>query len=312
MPSNGRRVIDELLADQQQLVTPAQAKAAGAHGSMVPRMAEAGVLELVVPKVYGRAGVPVTWERLLRATLLRVGPPARASHRAVARLLGIDTYEAASLEISIPSKRHFDQPGVIVHQSRDLAYIPPMVVAGIPCTPPRRLAVDIGAVLGETAYTTVIRDLRRDHGVTWKQLAAILELHSKRGRDGCGPLRRQLERYYGVDGIPDSTLEQLVLDDLIDAGFPLPTCQHPVPGPNGVRYRIDFAYVSVLLAIEIDGPRHRRPEVAARDRRRDAYLRSLGWEVLRFDEEAVTYTPTAVLNEVRRTLQRLGGWPGVG
>lgn len=308
MPSNGHAAIESLLDRQQQLLTPAQAKREGAHGSTIARLVHSGVLEPVAPRVYGRAGVELTWNRRLLAAVLSAGAPARASHRAVARLLAIDTYEAAPLEITIPSKRTVRLPDVIVHESRDLTYVPPVQIAGIPCTPPRRLAVDIGTVLGETAYTTVLRDLRRDHRVTWKQLAAILELHSKRGRGGCGPLRRQLERYYGVEGIPDSTLEQQFLDDLIDADYPLPVCQHPVPGPGDVVYRIDFAYVDLLLAIEIDGPRHRRPEVQARDARRDAYLRSVGWGVLRFDEEAVTYAPGLALGEVRRALHRRGGW----
>ena len=307
MAGNGRQVVESLLDEQDQLVTPAQAKAAGVSPSVVPRLARAGVLEVIVPNVYGTVGVPVTWKRGLRATLLRAGPPAVASHRAVARLLAVPTYEAAMAEITIPSKRNFVQPGVVVHQSRDLAYIPPVFIDGIPCTPPRRLAVDIGAVLGETAYTTVIRELRRDHGVTWKQLAAVLELHSKRGRDGCGPLRRQVERYYGIEGIPDSALEQLFLDDVIDADLPTPVCQHPVPGPHGVAYRLDVAWPDVRLDVEIDGPRHRRPEVAAKDRRRDAHLRALGWEVLRFDEEQVTYAPWLALGELRRTLRRLDG-----
>lgn len=304
MARNGQQVVESLLDSQDQLVTPAQAKAAGASPSVVPRLAKAGALELIVPNVYGTVGVPLTWERRLRAALLRAGPPAVASHRAVARLLGIPTYDVAPAEITIPSKRNFAQPGVVVHQSRDLAYVPPVLVDGIPCTPPRRLAVDIGSVLGETAYTTVIRELRRDHGVTWKQLAAVLELHSKRGRDGCGPLRRQVERYYGIEGIPDSTLEQLFLDDVIDADLPAPVCQHPAPGPDGIVYRLDFAWPDVSLDVEIDGPRHRRPEVAARDRRRDAYLRSHGWEVLRFDENQVTYAPWMALGEVRQTLRR--------
>jgi len=215
----------------------------------------------------------------------------------------VPTYEAAAPEITVPSKHNFTQAGVIVHQSRDLRYVPPVVVGGLRCTPPRRVAVDIGAVLGDTAYATVLRALRRDHGVTWKQLAAILDLHSRRGRDGCGPLRRQIERYAGIEGIPDSTLEQCFLDDLLDAGLPVPVCQHEVPGPGSAIYRIDFAYVPERVAIEVDGPHHRRPEVAARDRRRDAYLRARGWEVLRFDEEAVTFHPWPVLAEVRRALE---------
>jgi len=308
LPASCIAAVEAVLAAQRELVTPAQATRAGAHRTTIARMASRGVLEEVEPGVYGRAGVELTWERRLLAVLLSAGPPAMASHRSVARLLAIETYEAAPLEISVRSKRRRRWEGVIVHESRDLTYVPPIHLAGIPCTPPRRLAVDIGAVLGPTAYTTIIRQLRRDHGVSWKQLAAILELHSKRGRDGCGPLRRQLERYYGVDGIPDSTLEQLLLDHLIDAAFPLPTCQHEVPSGGERPYRIDFAYPDVLLAIEIDGPHHRLPEVMARDRRRDAHLESLGWRVIRIPEEVLTYTPEVVLRRIRDELRARGGW----
>ncbi len=306
MSSQVPPAVVELLEQQKQLITPAQARRAGVHGSTLAGLTKSGVLALIDRRVYGRVGVEMTWERHLLATLLGAGPPAVASHRAVARLLGLATYEGAPLEITVPSKRSFTRPGVIVHQSRDLAYIPPVHLRGIPSTPPRRLAVDIGAVLGETAYTTVMRDLRRDHGVSWKQLAAVLELHSRRGRNGCGPLRRQLERYYGLDGIPDTTLEQQFLDLLIDAGYPMPVCQHIVERPGRRPFRLDFAFLDLWLDVEIDGPHHRIPEVAARDRRRDAVLERLGWKVLRFDEEAIVYAPAAVLGELRRTLQRLG------
>jgi len=305
---SGPELVDRVLEAPHQLITPAQAKADGAHSSALPRLARAGQLELLETGVYGPVGVPYTWERQVLAAILRAGALARASHLAALRLLDVETYEGAPPEITIPSKRHFEQKGVTVHQSRDLAYIPAVLVDGIPCTPPRRLAVDAGAVLGETAYATVMRALRRDHGLTWKQLAAILELHSKRGRHGCGPLRRYIERYAGVQGIPDSTLEQLFLDDLLEAGFPAPVCQHPVPGPSGFAYRIDLAYPDVLVAVEIDGPRHRLPAVKVKDRQRDAHLRSLGWEVLRFDEELVTYAPWLALVAIRRALQARGGW----
>jgi len=295
-------IVASLLDAQHQLVTPGQVKARGAHSATLPRLHLAGALELVEPAVYGPPGVPYTWHRQLLAAVLRAGPLARASHLASLRLLKIETYECVPPEISIPSKRHFHQDGVIVHQSRDLAYIPPVLIDGIPCTPPRRIAVDAGAVLGETAYATVVRALRRDHGVTVRQLAAILELHSKRGRNGCGPLRRYLDRYAGVDGIPDSTLEQLFLDDMLDAELPVPVCQYEVPGPGGVVYRIDFAYPDLLLAIEVDGPHHRLPAVRARDQRRDAYLRSIGWEVHRYDEQAVTYAPHLAVVAIRRSL----------
>lgn len=309
MPTGIPSTVSALLERQQDLIVPSQIRSLGYPSSTLSRLRRDAVLDRIDGRVHGTPGVPMTWERRMMIAVLAAGTGAQASHRAAARLLGVPSYEGAPVELTVPSKRSFTRPGVIVHQSRDLAYIPPIHVAGIPCTPPRRLAVDIGAVLGDTAYTTVIRELRRSHGVSWKQLAAILELHSRRGRNGCGPLRRQLERYHGIDGIPDTTLEQVFLDDLLDADFPVPVCQHPVPQPFGQDFRLDFAWVPVRLDVEIDGPHHRTPEGRRRDARRDAVLRSLGWTVRRFAQDQVMYAPGGVLAEVRRTLTHLGGWP---
>lgn len=47
------------------------------------------------------------------------------------------------------------------------------------------------------------------------------------------------------------------------------------------RFRIDFAWVDKRLAIEIDGGQHEREDNKKRDLRKDKYLRSLGWKILR-------------------------------
>jgi hypothetical protein len=299
-------LIVPVLERQHHLIDPSDAGEVGVHRAQLHRMVRQGHLERIGRGLYRLRAAPETWQQQMLAAIKLAKPPTQASHRAVARLLGLATFERSAPEITVPSKRTFRRDGVIVHQSRDITYMPAVLIDGIPCTPPRRLAVDIGAVLGETAYTTVLRDLRRDHGLSWEKLAAVLRLHSQRSRDGCGPLRRQLERYYGVEGIPDTTLEQSVLDLLIDAWLPLPVCQLVVPLPGGGHYRIDFAYPVVKLAIEIDGPHHRLPEVIERDARRDRRLRQLGWTVERFDEDEVTYYPERVLVTIRRRLVELG------
>ena len=51
------------------------------------------------------------------------------------------------------------------------------------------------------------------------------------------------------------------------------------------RYRLDFAWPDVKIALEADGWWHRSPEGATSDRQRDSWLRSQGWVVFRVDDE---------------------------
>ena len=52
------------------------------------------------------------------------------------------------------------------------------------------------------------------------------------------------------------------------------------------RYRLDFAWPDVKVALEADGPHHWRPDVAIKDVSRDAWLRSCGWLVFRVDDSS--------------------------
>lgn len=54
------------------------------------------------------------------------------------------------------------------------------------------------------------------------------------------------------------------------------------------RYRLDFAWPDLLVALEVDGPHHWQPNVATKDVARDAYLRGLGWLVFRVDDSSGT------------------------
>jgi very-short-patch-repair endonuclease len=58
--------------------------------------------------------------------------------------------------------------------------------------------------------------------------------------------------------------------------------QHPV-GP----YVADFAIHTGKLIVELDGETHGTEEEIAHDRRRDAYLESKGWRVLRIPNIAI-------------------------
>lgn len=74
----------------------------------------------------------------------------------------------------------------------------------------------------------------------------------------------------------ESLIENIALREFNLLGF-YPTLQFKV-GP----YRIDLAFPEHLIAIECDGREwHLLEEQISRDKKRDEYLRSLGWRVIR-------------------------------
>jgi very-short-patch-repair endonuclease len=78
---------------------------------------------------------------------------------------------------------------------------------------------------------------------------------------------------------PGTHLENLVA--LMLSRF---TVDKPEQQYKAGRYRLDFAWPSVRMAIEADGWWHRSPEGAAKDRERDCWLRSRGWVIFRVDD----------------------------
>jgi very-short-patch-repair endonuclease len=74
--------------------------------------------------------------------------------------------------------------------------------------------------------------------------------------------------------------------------------QHPV-GP----YFLDFACVSIGLAIELDGAGHE--DRRAYDSVRDEFLRDAGWRVLRFGNHEVELELHAVLETIVHEIEKV-------
>ena len=69
------------------------------------------------------------------------------------------------------------------------------------------------------------------------------------------------------------------------------------------NYIADFFCSEHKLVVEVDGDVHRSPEVVAKDSQRDAYLRSLGYTVIRFENQLVLNNPAEFLNQIKTALQ---------
>ena len=70
----------------------------------------------------------------------------------------------------------------------------------------------------------------------------------------------------------------------------------------GNRYIVDFLAPSIRLVVEVDGGCHARRAIA--DARRDRFLRSLDYNIVRVDANLVTAHVHAAAEQVRRAIQR--------
>jgi very-short-patch-repair endonuclease len=73
--------------------------------------------------------------------------------------------------------------------------------------------------------------------------------------------------------------------------------QHPI-GP----YIADVAHIRGKLVVEIDGVSHWTAERAEHDKRRDAFMASQGWNVLRLPDTDVYRDVAAVVDDIVRRL----------
>jgi hypothetical protein len=281
---------------QHGLITFAQLVAAGIATSTIVDWTASGRLVQVQPRVYRVSGAPITWEQQVLAAVLAAGPGAAASHRTAAALWGLLTGRV--IEIVVPRGRTPDLRGVVVHQTRD-----PIVVStrrGIPVTTPMRTLVDLGAVVPASVVEVAldaaeVARLLTVAGVEW-ELAAV----ARPGRRGTGAIRQVLDRRALLDEPPDGMLEPRFARLCKHAGLPTPVFQHPVG-----RYRIDFAYPDLLLAIEVDGyGPHASRKAFQSDRERQNTLVVRGWTVLRFTWADVVKRPEHVAKVVADAIGR--------
>ncbi|WP_041319109.1 hypothetical protein [Mycolicibacter sinensis] len=112
---------------------------------------------------------------------------------------------------------------------------------------------------------------------TGLRTADVLEL-ARRHRHTRG--LRQLEAALDlVDAGAESPKETWLRLLLMGGGFPRPTTQIPVPGPDGrPKYFLDMGWQDLMLAVEYDGEHHLtdRPQYVW-DATRLEYIRQLGW-----------------------------------
>ena len=105
----------------------------------------------------------------------------------------------------------------------------------------------------------------------------------------------------GGNGKPPSLPEQRLASALGRPWRPVvvPTGGR-IPGLRPTHYKIDLGHEELKIAIELDGNSHLMKVRKAADKRKDEFLRSQGWSVLRFLNEEILNDLVSVLQKVKK------------
>jgi hypothetical protein len=234
------------------------------------------------------------------AALAAVGPSAALSHRSAAWLWGMLAQPPGVVELVVPYGTTSRLRGVSVHRSR----VPPVARSrgGLRLTDPARTVVDLASASPTLLVGAIDRALA-DRVVRVSDLTEVAGPNSVGGRPGAVALRAHLVDL-GYVGVPaPSVLESMMARVFFRYRLPAPEAE-VVAGQFG-EYRIDFAYRSLMLAVEVDGYAwHASPARAAADNKRRNHLRGLGWSFLVYTWTQVRDDPAYVAAEIAALYRR--------
>ncbi len=281
--------VRDVAASQHGVVTRNQLVRAGLSSAAIGRKVMRGQLQTRHRGVYQLGPLALPGASHM-AAVLAGGPAATLSHLSAASLSGLRPRPdvPGPIHVSVPGAGRSRRPGIRFHRVA-LADDERTIVDGIPITAPGRTLVDIAGMLGRREIEHAVACAERERLIDHEQLAALPERY--RSRPGIGLLREVTQRL-AEPAFTRSEAENRCLEMLDAARIPRPHSNVPI-GP----YELDHFWPVEGIAIEIDG----RAYHSARgrfegDRRKDAWLRARGIEVIRLTWRQITREamPTAV------------------
>lgn len=289
----------DLAARQHGVFSTSQLRSSGLSQHHFQRLIDQGLIEQHLPEVFRVRAAPASYRLRLSAAVLST-PGGLASHRAAARLWGLDVVGAAPVEIVVERwyRRQRKTEGIVVHETKDLVGGDIDERHGIACTSLVRTLVDLPAVVHELrAGDALDAACRYDRPL----LGRVAQRHAevaRRGRNGTVKLRGLLAERGQGDVVVDSGFERRALRLIQASALPKPVTQHQVRDGDFVCY-LDLAWPDRLLGMECDSVEHHLSVRAFHwERERRRRLLRLGWKILEFTYRDVTQRGPMVVHEL--------------
>jgi very-short-patch-repair endonuclease len=230
------------------------------------------------------------------AAVLALGEGVFVSHESGAAVSGIRCPAAGpEIDVTVAGRKLRSRDGIRVHCVAEIDSRDVRVCDDIPVTSPARTLVDLAAALTGRDLERAVDTAIVEHRVTQAGLRSAMERAP--GRRGHARLEALLAPGRKTT-MTRSEAEERMLALIRRAELPMPGVNAPLG-----RYVIDFLWRGHGLAVEVDGYQYHstRPRFES-DRRKDAYLQSVGIRPLRVTREQLKHEPEVVLVRLVRAL----------
>lgn len=296
----------QLTRDRYGVFTPAQAAEVSVGRSQVQRMKQRGEVDELLPRVYGLAAIPDSWERRAVAAQLSGGPAAVLSHGTAARIHGLEHLGVGrfpDLELTYP----FDgRPKGLPYRLHASKVLRPGDVVAVRCFRVTSAVFTIAAMAVRRAPHRIAKALDAAivarHATVADARALVIRMwHTP----GVVHLREALELLTPGAMLTRSERERLFLQVCATFGLPLPEANVRVRDANGDLRYVDFLFRAAGLVVEINAhPSHgttlgRRLDGARQNALVPRFV------VLNYDDRDLLQAADRIADEVRRSLTEL-------
>lgn len=277
---------------QDDVLTVPQLRAAGLTSGVVGRRVANGDWSSPMRGAYLVPPVRNRFRSVTRAAVLTTG--GVVGYETAARLHGLgglsEDDEAETPRVVVGTHRTRAQRRGVRQHFRRLADDEVTTVAGFRATTPHRTLADLGPRLGVWPLLALTDSALHQGLVVRDELPAQLP-----------------DRVLALaDGMAESPAESLARYRCVDAGVPPEALQHPVLDGPALVARLDLAWPSRRVALEVDSRFHDAPRALYRDRTRQNRLLNLGWSVLHTTWHDLLTAPIPILVTLFHALGRTG------
>ena len=248
-------------------------------------------------------GVQLSHQQQVAAALAVITGDVLVTGASGLLLHGVIDAEPENVELLLPASRYLcDRRRVCFHRTSRYESVRFQRVGGVGTAAVPRLFADHAA---HACFNDICRDIATALRLRKTTLQLIgAELEQRKRFPGRGVLRRAHAALSGE--VNHSNDERLAKRLLRADGLVFHTKPFTVEHGGRMIAELDIPFPDILYAVEVDGPHHLLPHVAAADRQRDRLLDTIGWRIDRFFWFEVEERQTWFVSQVRKAVAERG------